>query len=383
MVSFAQFGTDLYIGHRQINFVGRQRVWYTLTVILLIITAVGIFGSGLNFSLEFKGGSQVQVPNVSNISNFDQRAHDAIRTAVGDDANLVVTTLDQHTISVASKQLGNGNVADTDKVATQLAKEFHTNPSSLNIQFIGPSWGSDVTHKAMQALIVFLVLLCALLAIYFRTWKMAAAALVALVHDLLFTVGIYALTSIEISPATIIGFLTILGYSIYDTVVVFDKVRENTNEALKKGNCCYSQAANYAVNQTLVRSINTSVVALLPIAAILLVGIFLLGSGALLNLALTLFFGIAASTYSSIFIATPLLVSLRKREPQMKELEKRAHAYLASQHNVLVNVSGDERISNENISDIFEPKRTKAAGSKMATNVRKREIHPLAKRDDS
>ncbi|WP_265446327.1 protein translocase subunit SecF [Flexivirga meconopsidis] len=382
MPSFAQFGNDLYTGRRQIDFIGRRRTWYLITAVLLVVAAVGLFGRGLNFSLEFEGGSQVQVAKVANTSNFDTRAHDAIRNAVGNADNLQVTKAGASTIKVETKKLGDGSSADTDKVAAALAKEFNTKDSDVTTQFIGPSWGDTVTKKAIQALVVFLLLLALLLAVYFRTWTMAAAALVALVHDLFFTVGIYALTGIEISPATMIGFLTILGYSIYDTVVVFDKVRENTDEAIKTGNRTYAQAANYAVNQTLVRSINTSVVALLPITAILVVGIFLLGPGTLLDLALALFFGIAVGTYSSIFIATPLLVSLRHRESSIKELDKRAHAFQSSQASVLEKSGTTEHTPGESASGVVEPERAKAAAAAMATKTRRREIHPLAKRDE-
>ncbi|RNI22847.1 protein translocase subunit SecF [Flexivirga caeni] len=383
MASFAQFGNDLYTGRRQINFIGRRRTWYLLTAVLLVIAAIGIFGRGLNFSLEFKGGSQVSVAQVKDTSNFDQRARTAVQKAVGSDENLEVTKAGASTIEVQSKKLGNGTSTDTDKVATALAKEFGVGANSVTTQFIGPSWGSSVTHKAIQALIVFLLLLAILLSVYFRTWTMAAAALIALVHDLFFTVGIYALTGIEISPATMIGFLTILGYSIYDTVVVFDKVRENTDEAIRQGNRTYAQAANYAVNQTLVRSINTSVVALLPITAIMVVGIFLLGPGTLLDLALALFFGIAVGTYSSIFIATPLLVSLRQRETSIKELNRRAKAFQTSQASVLATTgTRDQHTPGESVSGVIEPERAKAAATAMATKTRRREIHPLAKRDD-
>jgi preprotein translocase subunit SecF len=192
---------------------------------------------------------------------------------------------------------------------------------------VGPSWGKSVSQQALRALGVFLVLVSLVMALYFRTWKMAVAGLVALLHDLFITVGIYALAGFEVSPATMIGFLTILGYSLYDTVVVFDKVRENTTEARGNGRMSYSQAANLAVNQTLVRSINTTVVALLPIAAILVIGFLFLGPGTLLDLALALFIGIAVGAYSSIFIATPLLVHMRNGEPEMVELTKKAKRY--------------------------------------------------------
>lgn len=381
MSGFAQFGNDLYTGRRQIDFVGRRRFWYGFTAVLLVIAAIGIFGRGLNFSLEFEGGSQVQVANIKNTSNFEQRAQDAVDSSVGDAENLQITKLGNDTVKVETKKLGDGSAADTDKVATALAKKFSVPESDVTTQFIGPSWGDTVTKKAIQALVVFLVLLTIVLSLYFRTWAMAVSALVALAHDLFFTVGIYALTGIEISPATIIGFLTILGYSIYDTVVVFDKVRENTAEAAKLGNRTYGQAANYAVNQTLVRSINTSVVALLPITAILVVGIFLLGPGTLLDLALALFFGIAVGTYSSIFIATPLLVSLRARESGVQQMDQRAKAFQTSQATVLANGVG-EHTPGESASGVIEPERAKAAAAARAERGERRNIHPLARREE-
>jgi preprotein translocase subunit SecF len=192
----------------------------------------------------------------------------------------------------------------------------------VSASLIGPSWGETVSQQAIRGLIVFLVLVTLVMALYFRTWKMAVAGLVALLHDLVITVGIYALFGFEITPSSMIGFLTILGYSLYDTVVVFDKVRENTADAFATKRMTYRQAANLAVNQTLVRSINTTVVALLPIGAVLFVGFTLLGPGTLLDLSLALFIGIAVGAYSSIFIATPLLVDLRRNERAVLDLDR-------------------------------------------------------------
>ena len=207
-----------------------------------------------------------------------------------------------------------------------LAEAYDVDAEDISSSFIGPAWGQDVSQRSLLALGVFLVLVGAVISLYFRTWKMAVAALVALLHDVVITVGIYALIGLEVTPATVIGFLTILGYSLYDTVVVFDKVRENTDEAQETQAATFREAANLAVNQTLVRSINTSVVALLPVGAILFVGALLLGAGTLLDLSLALFIGIAFGTYSSIFIATPLLVQLREKEPAIVKLEKKVLA---------------------------------------------------------
>jgi preprotein translocase subunit SecF len=197
--------------------------------------------------------------------------------------------------------------------------------SKVSIQQVGASWGRDVANRAIEGLVIFLILVVLFIAGYFREWKMALAAFVALLHDLAITIGVYALSGFQVTPATVTGVLTILGFSLYDTVVVFDKVRENTKD-LRSSRRTYSELANLAVNQTLVRSINTSFVALLPVAALLYVGIFSLGDGDLKDLALALFVGMGAGTYSSIFIATPLLAQLKTREKQVSEQDRRAKA---------------------------------------------------------
>jgi len=208
------------------------------------------------------------------------------------------------------------------KIQDALTSHFNLKNDSVSVSFVGPSWGSQISAKALQALIAFLIVIVIYLSIAFE-WRMASAALIALLHDIVITIGVYALTGFEVSPATIIGLLTILGYSLYDTVVVFDKVRENTSGLLGTGRSTYSQAANLALNQTLVRSINTSLIALLPVAAILVVGVEVLGAGELKDLALVLFVGMLSGTYSSICIATPVLCDLKERDPQYKALAKR------------------------------------------------------------
>jgi preprotein translocase subunit SecF len=210
-----------------------------------------------------------------------------------------------------------------NSLVADLAAEFGVAESEVRVQIVGPSWGSDISGKALNALIVFLVLVSIFLAIMFE-WRMAVAALIALLHDVVITVGIYALTGFEVTPATVIGVLTILGFSLYDTVVVFDKVKENTKNISRQNRYSYSAAANLALNQTLVRSINTSIVALLPVTALLVIGAGVLGAGTLRDLSLALFVGMLAGTYSSITIATPVLAQLKEREPQMQALAKRA-----------------------------------------------------------
>ena len=317
MINFSQVGNDLYSGKRSVDFIGRQKMWYALSGVFIALALLGLFGKGLNFGIEFKGGSEFRVPGVSSTEGYESKARAAIGAA-GIDQNITSTVIGQSTIRVQTSAAED----KTDAAKTQLAKAFGVPATQVSSSLIGPSWGQSVSDQAIRALIVFLLLVTIVMALYFRTWKMAASGLVALLHDLIITVGIYALFGLEITPSSMIGFLTILGYSLYDTVVVFDKVRENTNEALRTKRMTYRHAANLAVNQTLVRSINTTVVALLPIGAILVVGFTLLGPGTLLDLALALFIGIAVGAYSSIFIATPLLVDLRRRDQAVRDLDK-------------------------------------------------------------
>ncbi|MEP6650465.1 MAG: protein translocase subunit SecF [Lapillicoccus sp.] len=319
MPNLAQFGNDLYTGKRSIDFVGRQRTWYALSAVLIVLALVGIFARGLNFGIEFRGGSEYRISGVSDTSSYEDKAQTAVAQA-GISGNVVSTVIGGNTVRIQTEAAGDKN----DAAKAALAQAFGVGANNVSASLIGPSWGASVSQKAIQALIVFLILVALVMAVYFRTWKMAVAGLVALVHDLVITVGIYALFGFEITPSSMIGFLTILGYSLYDTVVVFDKVRENTAEAFLTRRMTYTQAANLAVNQTLVRSINTTVVALLPIAAILVVGFTLLGPGTLLDLSLALFVGIAVGAYSSIFIATPLLVDLRRGENAVRELDRTA-----------------------------------------------------------
>ena len=323
-MSFATFGNDLYTGKRSVPVVPRRRTFYAVSAVVLLVAVLGLAVRGLNLGLEFRGGSEFRVTG-SNVRAYESTARSAVGAAEGA-RNVNVTRLGSGTVRVQTEKL-----TDAQSVATrtELAKAFDVPEESVSSTFVGPSWGASVSKQAFQAMLWFLALTALVLAIYFRTWKMSLAALIALAHDLVITVGIYALLGFEVSPASAIGFLTVLGYSLYDTVVVFDKVRENTSEAFANGRMTYAEAANLAVNQTFVRSINTTVIGVLPIISVLIVGALVLGPGVLLDLALVLFIGIVVGAYSSIFIATPVLVSLRAREPRVLELAKRAERHRA------------------------------------------------------
>ncbi len=307
----------LYSGEVSYDFVGKRRRWYAISGVILVLALVGLFGRGLNLGIEFKGGSEFTIPNTT--ASVQEVRTSVEKAGVTDP---IVTSVGKNTIRVQTPALTPDQSA---KVTQQISSDLGIPQGDIGVQLVGPSWGSEITKRALQGLIVFLILVVIFLSAYFE-WRLAVAALVALVHDLLITVGIYALTGFEVTPATVIGVLTILGFSLYDTVVVFDKVRENTKGITSSNRMTYSEAANLALNQTLVRSINTSVVALLPVTAILIIGVGLLGAGTLKDLALALFIGTAAGTYSSIFIATPVACQLQEMRPEMKALTARVEA---------------------------------------------------------
>ncbi len=272
----------------------------------------------MRFGIEFEGGSAFVV---STSTGTVEQARDAV-AAAGYSDNAIIQTLGEEKIRI---QTGVLDAVQSNAIQDALAAEFGVSVESIDTQNVGPSWGEEISKKALQGLIAFLICIMIYLALTFEP-KMAVAAVVALIHDVFITVGLYAFIGFEVTPATVIGFLTILGYSLYDTVVVFDKIRENTKGITSTGKSTYSDATNLAVNQTFVRSLNTSLIALLPVAAILFVGAGLLGAGTLKDLALALFIGLIAGTYSSIFIAPPVLASLREREPAMKALSVRVAA---------------------------------------------------------
>ena len=321
MGRFSKFGNSLYTGERSIDFVGRRKIWYSIAaVVLLLSVLLPALRGGFHFGIEFRGGSEFRVSQAA-----EQGTDLAISTIKSVDAELnpIVTTVGAGDLRIQTEKLSDDA---SEVVRAALAKAYGLESADVSSSFIGASWGEEVTGKAIAGLLWFMALAAVLMALYFRTVKMSIAAMAALAHDLVATAGIYGALGFEVTPAAVIGFLTILGYSLYDTVVVFDKVRENTKSIAATGKSTYSDAANLAVNQTIVRSINTSIIALLPVGSILFVGAGLLGAGTLKDLSLSLFIGLAVGTYSSIFIAPPFLASLREKEPAMIALRKRVES---------------------------------------------------------
>jgi len=325
MASFAKFGNDLYTGERSYDFVGRRKLWYLIAAVLIALSILlPALRGGFVFGIEFTGGSEFQISDVSDTSQ--ELATDAVNDAVAG-SNPRVSVVGDNNIRVQTDQLGEG---DQSTVRDALADAYSVGSDEVTSSFIGPTWGADITTSAIRALIVFLVLAAVFMAIYFRTWKMSVAAIVSLLHDIIITAGVYGALGFEITPSAVVGFLTILGYSLYDTVVVFDKIRENTSEDGPMATRTFGESVNLAVNQTLVRSINTGVVAALPVAAILFIGAAILGAGTLRDIALSLFVGIVIGTYSTIIIAAPLYVNLRENEPGIKKHSQRLFAARAA-----------------------------------------------------
>ncbi|MDN4481655.1 protein translocase subunit SecF [Demequina muriae] len=337
--NLATWGNKLHSGEKTYPIVQHRGRFFIASAILMLAALGLLVGKGLNPGIDFTGGTQYVLANVSDTDSGP--AEEAI-AAIDPAQEPRISVLGENDLRV---QLGVLEDADQQALGDALSEAYGVPLEDISFDQIGPTWGAEVGAKALQALVIFLLLVFTVITLYFRAWRMAAAAIIALLHDLLFTVGIYALVGFEVTPASVIGFLTILGYSLYDTVVVFDKVKENTQDLTAQSRYTYAELANLAVNQTLVRSINTSIVALLPVGSILFIGSFLLGAGTLSDIALALFVGMAVGTYSSVFVATPLEVALRRRESRIQEHTAKVLALRESgEADVVVHEDGTVRV---------------------------------------
>lgn len=335
MSRLGNIASGLYRGEVSFNIVGKAKFWYITSLVVVGIALFGVFGKGFNLGIEFRGGAEFQV---SVTDESVAKGRQIIQEAGIE--NPIVTQLGTGTLRIQTLALTD---AETSTVINALASGFGVDVSEVQVRIVGPSWGADITRTALNALLVFLALVSIFLALTYE-WRMAAGALVALLHDVFITVGLYALIGFEVTPATAIGFLTILGYSLYDTVVVFDKVKENTKNIERQSRFTYSAAANLAVNQSLVRSVNTSIVAILPVAGILFVGAGILGAGTLRDISLALFIGMIVGTYSSLTLATAVLVNLKERTPEMQALRRRASSKTTLKANSLQSDVLEEKV---------------------------------------
>ena len=329
MSKFGEIGHRLYTGEVSYDFIGHRRRWYLVSAIMIAVSILSLAIRGLDFGIEFKGGADFKAATQVTSQTVDSMRDALHNSGVPNLDEATVNTIGNNQVRVQTRTLD--PTAEVPKVRAAIAAEAGINPDQVAYSLIGASWGSQITERALIALGVFITLVALVIGFYFRDVKMSAAALIALGHDLVLTIGIYALVGFTVTPATLIGVLTILGYSLYDTVVVFDKVRENVRDLRSSTTRTYSEAANLAVNQVLVRSINTTIIGVLPVAALLFTGAVILGEGPLKDLALALFVGMVAGAYSSIFIATPILAQMKEREPDMKKLAARVRARRAKE----------------------------------------------------
>ncbi|WP_243227897.1 protein translocase subunit SecF [Microbacterium sp. CIAB417] len=320
MRSMSQVGNDLYTGKTSFPFVGRRRLWFLIGAVLVIASALVPLFRPIEFSIEFTGGSQF---TINELTNPDQAIATSAVQSVVPNAETRVTTVGADSVRVQTDQMSND---ETQRVSEALAEAYNVPAADVTSSFIGPSWGEGVTRQSLWGLVIFLTLTFVILALYFRTWKMSAAAIIGVVDVLVVTVGIYAVFGFPISPAAVIGFLTILAYSLYDITVVFDKIRENTRDDGEISARTFGESVNLAVNQTLIRSINTTVVAILPTGAILFIGAFWLGAQTLTDISLSIFVGTIVAAYSTLFLAAPLYSLFREGEAKVKASDARVRS---------------------------------------------------------
>jgi len=313
--AFARFGNDLHSGARSYPFVGKRRLWLLLATMLMAVSVlIPAVGGGFNLGIDFRGGSEFVVSKTAHVDTATGER--IIHEKAKDASDVRVTNIAPGTIRAQMSKLSDD---ETQQVKAALQEGYGVSENDVTSSFVGPTWGADVTRQAFWGLVAFVVLALIGMAFYFRTWKMSLASIAGLFFTVVVTVGLYAAFGFEITPSAIIGFLTILSYSLYDSVVVFDKIRENTEDVLKRRDTTFAEQINLAVNQTLVRSINTAIVGVLPVGAILFIGAFILGAGTLQDLSLSLFVGILVGMFGTLFVSAPLYASLRLGEPQIRE----------------------------------------------------------------
>jgi preprotein translocase subunit SecF len=317
----------LYRGDTNIDFIGRRRLWFTISATIIAGCILTLTTKGVNYGIEFEGGVQTDAPIPADGplgDATDEEVVAAVEDALPEgasDAHVQISQGDEgRRVSVQTKEIADPE--RQEQLVSAVGEAVGADPGDTSTQRIGSKWGAEVTNKAARALVVFVLVVLVFISLRFE-WKMAVASIIALLHDLTITAGVYSLVGFEVSPSSVIAILTILGYSLYDTVVVFDKVEEDTELLAATGRTTYQDAANLAMNQVFMRSLNTSLATLLPVAALLFVGAGLLGAETLKDLALALFVGLLIGAYSSIFVATPILSVWKEREPKYRNVRER------------------------------------------------------------
>ncbi|MEU7617396.1 protein translocase subunit SecF [Micromonospora rifamycinica] len=367
----------LYRGEAGLNIVGRRKLWFTVAGVLVLIAVLSFAVRGFSLGIEFAGGNSFQVPaSVGTLEQTEDKVNDAL-AAEGDGAEVVtaqkVGSTSGEYYELRTSQL---SAEQANAVKAKMAQEFGINADQISGSQVSEAWGSQVTSRALLGLVIFVLVVAVYLVLRFE-WRMAVAAIVSLFMNLILTAGIYSLVGFEVTPSTIIGFLTILGFALYDVVVVFDKVQENTRGITANNNQTYGEAANLALNQSLMRSLNTSVVALLPVGGLLFIGAGLLGAGTLKDLGLVLFVGMAMAFLTSILLSTPLLVLLKNQDPRIDAHSKRVLARRGAIARGEITPRGPARqaAAEEATDEPIDPEAAALAGSAPKVGAR-----PAAKR---
>ncbi|NNN18805.1 MAG: protein translocase subunit SecF [Acidimicrobiaceae bacterium] len=367
----------VFRGETDINFIGHARRWFTISGVVILLGLASLLIRGLNFGIDFKGGVSWEVPSASlsvgqaraAISPFGLSSATVV-TLGGGGGRTVQVQADLNTLSQTAK------TAKEQAVSDALAKAAHVSSNQVSLTDVGPTWGGEITSKAIRALIFFFLAIAVYISLRFEP-KMAIAALLAVVHDILVTIGIYSLSGFQVTPSTVIAVLTILGYSLYDTIVVFDRVKENITNMVHVGRRTYSDGVNDSVNQVLARSINTSTVAIIPILSVLVVGAYILGATTLKDFGLALFIGLTTGAYSSIFIASPILAWIKEREPRYKVLRQNIGSAQAkaSRNSKFPNVTAKAATTAESIESKVAPELTPVASGSKSRLVNVDSLH--------
>jgi preprotein translocase subunit SecF len=359
----------LFRGQREfhMDIIGKRRWWFLISGALLVVSGLGLLLRGLNLSIDFQGGALLAYPNERSLTS--EEIQEALASVGRDDA-VVQLADDGREVTVRTESLGE----ERAEVLSTLADQAGLSASEITVEDVGPRWGQQISAKALQGFVIFLIVVTIYLAFRFEL-KMAVGALASMFHDLVITAGIYALVGREVTPETVIAILTILGYSLYDTVVIFDKIKENTESLSLVARETYSGAVNLSLNQVFMRSVNTSLTTLLPIGALLL-----FGGETLKNFAFALFVGIGIGAYSSVFVAAPVLAVLKEREPRLTQIRERATGRQPRPALRAVPAEGPSDDGEETLAPVSAATRPRAPTATRQTVRRKPKKKPRSKR---
>ncbi|MEY2461544.1 MAG: preprotein translocase subunit SecF [Acidimicrobiaceae bacterium] len=353
----------LYHGETNIDFIGRTKLWLAISTAFLLVGLGSLLLNGLNLGIDFEGGAVYEVPSETLTVN---QARDAISPLGVSDPK--VQELQSSTLRKVRVQTPTLDPAKAQQVQQALADAAHITVAEVNRDEVGPSWGNEISNKARNALIVFLLVITLYISLRFE-FKMAVPTLIALLHDVLMTIGVYSISGLEVTPATVVALLTILGYSIYDGIVVFDKVHENTRLVSATNRMSYGDMVNLSLNQTLMRSLNTSITALIPITSLLVIGSLILGATTLEEFGLALLIGLASGAYSSIFVASPLLVIYKEREPRYRDIRRRMGERSTTRRAVADDTTEGDDATGGPVAAPTKTVAPRPGGTRVATNI--------------